>query len=126
MNYVLDTVTLVRFLTKNQNIGKKAKNILIDNKNKFYISIISFMEILYLSEKGRIPISLFKTIEYIELLDTSEVVDLNINIIQTAKEIDFYELHDRMILATAKYLNMPLISSDKKFHNIEKIEVVWN
>lgn len=126
MKYVLDTVTFIRFLTKNQNIGKSAKQILISDENKFFISIITFMEILYLSEKNRIPISLYKAIEYTNLLDTFEVVDLNTNILLTAKEIAFYELHDRMILATAKYLNIPIISSDKKFQNISDIEVIWN
>ena len=42
-----------------------------------------------------------------------------------AKKVKFYELHDRMILATAKYLDIPVISPDKKFIGLEGIEIVW-
>ena len=53
MNYLLDTVTIIRHLTNSGKIPGKVEKIL-DNKagkNKFYISAISLMEILYLTEK---------------------------------------------------------------------------
>jgi predicted nucleic acid-binding protein len=44
----------------------------------------------------------------------------------TATSIDFYELHDRIILATAKWLDIPIISSDKEFSHIKGIKVIWD
>lgn len=42
------------------------------------------------------------------------------------KSAKFYELHDRMILATAKWLDIPIISSDKKFADVDGIKVIWD
>ncbi|MCW5213058.1 hypothetical protein VU04_09130 [Desulfobulbus sp. TB] len=44
---------------------------------------------------------------------------------EIAEDIDFYALHDRLILATAKWLEVSVISSDGKFAAVEGIEVVW-
>ena len=41
------------------------------------------------------------------------------------EDVEFYELHDRMILATAKYLDVPIISPDEKFEKISDIETIW-
>jgi len=38
----------------------------------------------------------------------------------------FNELHDRLILATAKWLDIPIISIDSKFKNIHDIETIWD
>jgi len=57
MQYVLDTVTVVRHFSGNGKIGQGAADILdgIETRDDLLIiSIISLMEILYLSEKNRI------------------------------------------------------------------------
>lgn len=128
MEYLLDTVSLVRYLSNTGKISTKVKNIFDKaekNQCSFFISTISFMEILYLSEKNRIPITLKETVEKIQLSTIYEVVDLSTEIILTAQTVDFYELHDRLILATAKYLGVPIISSDTKFNNVESIQTIW-
>jgi len=48
MQYLLDTVTVVRHFTGGGRLGKKANVILNFNENVFLISVISLMEILYL------------------------------------------------------------------------------
>ncbi len=67
MQYLLDTVTIVRHFTKSDKMGKKAKSILnlIHGEHNFLVSVISLMEILYLSEKRRIKIDLSETISKI-------------------------------------------------------------
>ena len=128
MEYLLDTVTLVRYLTKSRNITAKVKIIFEkaeQNECKFFISTISFMEILYLSEKKRIPINLDEVVEKIKESTIYSVAALSTEIILTAQQVDFYELHDRMILATAKYLDLPLISPDRKFKEVGDIETIW-
>jgi PIN domain nuclease of toxin-antitoxin system len=129
MIYLLDTVTLVRYLSGKGKIGKSASAILNTFENSDFelaISVISLMEIMYLSEKGRIGIDLLKTIQLISETEGYKIIDLNSEIILTAAEIDFYELHDRMILSTAKWLDVPILSSDKRFVNINGIDVIWD
>jgi len=64
------------------------------------------MEVLYWTEKHRIPINLQETLGYIESSN---------KYIKVAESIQFYELHNRLILATAKWLNIPIVSSDSLF-----------
>jgi hypothetical protein len=83
-------------------------------------------EILYLAEKHRIPITLPQTLDFIESSSKYELVNLNPAILRVAMEITFPELHDRLILATAKWLEIPIISSDQLFTGVPGISVLWD
>ena len=128
MEYLIDTVTLVRHLTQKGYLPEKVKNI-FERANQgectFLISCISLMEILYLGEKFRIETTVAHTIHEIKKSKIYKIVDLSAEIILTAQTVEFYELHDRMILATAKYLEIPVISPDVKFKNLKDIEIIW-
>ncbi len=128
MEYLLDTVTLVRYLSNSGKLSPKVKEIFDCSERfecVFAISTISLMEIMYLAEKNRISISLEETLERIRFSTMYKIMNLSTEIIQTAQTVRFYEMHDRLILATAKYLNIPIISPDNQFKNIEGIEVIW-
>lgn len=38
---------------------------------------------------------------------------------------DVPEFHDKIIVSTAKYLNLPLIAKDKELHNLDHIKTIW-
>ncbi|MBM3237027.1 type II toxin-antitoxin system VapC family toxin [Candidatus Poribacteria bacterium] len=126
MPYLLDTVTIVRHFTDTGYIGIKAREILNDFDNHFLISVISLMEIMYLSEKHRININLTETLNKIESSSLYSGIDLTPEILKVAERTPFGELHDRLILSTAKWLEIPIISSDEGFDEVEGIEVIWN
>lgn len=129
MKYLVDTVALVRHFTERGEIGRKALDVLnaIDSSNLMIaVSIVSLMEVMYLAEKNRIQISLGDTLRMMELSSNYTVVDLNSDILKVAENIQFHELHDRLILATAKWLEIPVISSDRAFGLVEDITVVWD
>lgn len=126
MKYLLDTVTIVRHFSDIGRIGRKALKILNEPDNDFFISVVSLMEILYLSEKHRIEIDLAETLNKIESSSLYSVVDLTPEILKIAEKTPFKELHDRLILSTAKWLEIPIISSDEEFDKVEGIEVIWN
>jgi PIN domain nuclease of toxin-antitoxin system len=130
MNYLLDTVTLVRHFTAQGKIGKQAAIILDgiekSNSDKLSISAISLMEIMYLAEKKRIVINLQQTLNLINRSSHYNIVNLTPEILLTVEKIDFYELHDRLILASAKWLDIPVISSDRLFSQVPEITVIWD
>ena len=129
MRYLLDTVTIIRHFADSGKMGKRAREILettSGDRDRFMISVVSLMEILYLSEKHRISISLKETLKRMESSSLYMVVDLTPEILLVAETIDFAELHDRLILATAKWLDVPVISSDSKFFMVEEVEVIWD
>lgn len=91
MNYLIDTVVLIRYLSSSGKITEKVKNIL-DNqsgKNKFYISAISLMEILYLTEKNRINVSISEVIDIIKRSAFYSFVDLSPEIVLDAQNLIF-------------------------------------
>ena len=126
MQYLLDTVTIIRHFSEIGKLGKKAQEILDNEDNAFVISVVSLMEILYLSEKRRINIDLIETLNRIELSSLYQIADLTSDILKVANDLHFHELHDRLILATAKWLDIPIISSDEKFKSVDGIKVFWN
>ena len=114
-DYVTDTQALVKFMMGKKVINDKSHQAFIDaDKGECTIIIpaIVLMEVLYLFEKNRIDISLFDT----EVLLTSknyQFEPLSLEILKTASEItDIPELHDRLISATARYFDIPIISND--------------
>ena len=124
MQFLLDTVTIVRHFTEIGKLGKKAEKELNNIENKFFISVISLMEILYLSEKNRIEIDFIETLNRIERSSLYNIIDLTRDILRIATNLKFYEMHDRLILSTAKWLDVPIISSDKKFKTVNGIHVL--
>lgn len=84
------------------------------------------MEILYLSEKHRIKINLAETLKKIYSSSIYSIVNLTPEILEVAETIEFSELHDRLIIATAKWLGISIISSDQEFPKIDGLETIWN
>jgi PIN domain nuclease of toxin-antitoxin system len=51
---------------------------------------------------------------------------LTVDIIKSAEQItDIPELHDRIISATAKLLNLELITTDTKIQNSAFVKTIW-
>lgn len=129
MEFVADTVAIiVRHFAKTGKIGLKAKKILKGadkGENLIYISVISVAEIMYLAERKRIPLNLEDFIKQIQDSDNYFFVDLTIGIVNIAKTIKGLELHDRLIVATGKYFNYPILSCDKSFSNLKEVKVIW-
>ncbi len=129
MNYLLDTVALVRHFTGLGRIGTAASRILADLDQPgplLVISVVSLMEVLYLAEKRRITISLADTLDRIGMSSRYAVVDLNPEILKVATTVQFPELHDRLLLASARWLGIPIISSDREFIHVKGVDVIWD
>lgn len=129
MQYLLDTVTVVRHFTGSGLIGMAAGKILDAAERRddlLAISVVSLMEILYLSEKNRIALSLSDAIRQIDNSANYLIINLTPEILEVASSLNFYELHDRLILATAQWLGAPVLSSDQAFHTVPGIQVIWD
>ena len=129
MSFLLDTVTIIRHFSQQGRMGQKAAKALKridDGQDNAFISVISLMEILYLAERNRIDIHFEETLNLIERSSNYFIVDLTPQILTVAKTVEFPELHDRLILATAKFLDIPVVSSDRLFDQIPGISVLWD
>ena len=85
-----------------------------------------FAEILYLSEKQRIGISLHAVNEYMKQFPNYKEYSMSFSVIQSSSEItDIPELHDRLIAGTARFLNLDLITNDPIIQASSFIKTVW-
>ena len=115
--YVTDTQAIIHYMEDRKPISKKIRDIFQESdeaKATIYIPAIVLMEIMYLFEKKRIKtnISALKNIIHGSINYVEQ--ELNIDIIEQAIEIDdIPELHDRLIAATAKFLDLPLLTNDQ-------------
>jgi PIN domain nuclease of toxin-antitoxin system len=108
---------------------KAARLILRDadhGKNTILISIISVVEILYLSERNKISLEFEEMKHWLLHLDNYKIVDLDLDIVETAKTVQGLELHDRLIVSTALSLNIPILTSDQIIKDSGQVDVIWD
>ena len=119
--YVIDTHALIWYLTDDDKLGTEARKILerIDREEDIgVIPTIAIIEALAIFEKKGLS-NLFSDI-YREIKRSSNYLlyPLSVEIIDEMLKLSpKLELHDRVILATAKYLNSKLITKDRIVRN---------
>ncbi|HEX8396126.1 MAG TPA: PIN domain-containing protein [Pyrinomonadaceae bacterium] len=126
--FVADTMAIVLHLEKRKS-GTNVKQILTDAENGnavVHVPAIVFAEILYLSEKKRIVLTLSDVENHLSKFPNFRSQELSFEIVKTAETItDIPELHDRLIAATAKHLGLKLITNDPKIQNSAFVKTVW-
>jgi len=128
MNYVTDTHSLVWYFTEDPRLSETALNAFEStvDEGTIFIPAVVLAEIMFIAKKGRITISFEETIKKIEENENFEVSSLNIDILKIADKIETdMEMHDRLIVATAKYLEAPLITKDENIRTSEIVSTVW-
>ena len=84
------------------------------------------VEVSYLSEKNKIEISLQTVLSYCSNYENIFIQNLDTDLIKSAFEInDIPELHDRLIPASGKNLNAPIITNDPKIISSKFVSTVW-
>ena len=131
--YVSDTHSLTWYLTNDARLPATVRSIFegADNgENVILIPSICLVEIIYLVEKARYPEHLIRQV--IELVDESTdnyvVIPLSSDVIRVLQEVDrniVPEMPDRIIAASAKYLELPLLSADKAITSLPDLTVIW-
>lgn len=129
MEYLADTVAIVRHLRGRLPDDSDVKRIMqaVDlGEHHLYISAVSLMEIMYLAEGRRIDVPLMELIERVSRSANYELIDLTADIVLTASGVnDVPELHDRMIVATAKWLGVPILTSDHIISKSTHVQTIW-
>ena len=126
-SFVTDTQALVKFMMGKKVInGRSHQAFQSADKGEATIIILAIvlMEVLYLFEKNRIDIGLLQT-EDLFKSQNYQFEPLSFEILKTASEIhDIPELHDRLIAATARYLDLPIITNDPVIRDSRFVEVL--
>ena len=84
------------------------------------------MEILYLSERKRIPVGLESVRDLLIDRDNYQISPVDMDVVVTAALIDDVpELHDRLIVATAKWLQVAILTNDPVISVSKHVETIW-
>ena len=127
-----DTHTALWYLSNDLRISAAASGYIEDAANtrqKIAVSSISLAEVVYLVEKGRVPTHAY---EYLmQAISNSEHVfteaALTQDVVQAMRRVSRQEvpdMPDRIIVATAVYFGVPVISRDRRIRSAA-LQTVW-
>jgi PIN domain nuclease of toxin-antitoxin system len=130
---VADTHTVIWYLQNSPRLSATALDTLdsaTQTGDPIYISSITIVEIVYLTEKSKIPQAALD--QLIIALSNSKsgfsvaAIDLAIaqTLIQVSQEI-VPDMLDRIIAATALHLKLPLVTRDHKIQALTTIQTIW-
>jgi PIN domain nuclease of toxin-antitoxin system len=129
---VADTHVIIWYLYNDRRLSSNARAYMetaAGQGNQIGISSVSLVEIVYLIEKGKIPVETF-TVVATTLGNPNGVLieimlDLRIaRIVSRVAALMVPDMPDRIIAATALHLGVPLISRDAKIQ-ASNISTIW-
>lgn len=127
-SYVSDTMAVVLWMEKRKQ-PVSVKNIfksIEKGSAKLFIPAVVLAEIGYLAERKRIEVTLSDINKIIKKFENIKIISLSQDIIYNAFEInDIPELHDRLISATARFMDLALITNDKVISDSKFVKTIW-
>jgi len=129
MNFVTDTHALLWWFTNNQKLNNKISDIFEkceNGENVIFIPTIVIAEALSIFDKKRISFNFKKLLSKINDSENFVLIALDYPVLQKMVSLkNLPELHDKIIVSTAKYLNLPLITKDAKIQSLTNIKAIW-
>ena len=129
---VADTHTALWYLLRNPLLSVPARNF-IDGAaaagNEIVLSPISLAEIIYLTEKNRLPVSAYEELRK-ALADHEYVIEeapFNTEVVDAMRKVprsEVPDMPDRIVAATAVYFGVPVISRDGKIR-ASCVQTIW-
>jgi PIN domain nuclease of toxin-antitoxin system len=129
MEYLADTVAIIRHLCRHPALGPQAAQILQDadtGEHVIYVSAITLMEVLYLSEAKRVDVRLDELVRHVYGSVNYEIVPVNADVVLAAANVDDVpELHDRIVVGTAVWLGCAILTSDEVIGESRHAKTIW-
>ncbi len=129
---VLDTHTLVWWVTGDATLSKKAKAVIEREQDdgEIIVSAISAWEITMLVEKERLVLSMDVSSWLATIAKIEGVKFLPVDVEIASKSVVLPgEFHkdpaDRMIVATARKLAAPVVTKDEKIRSYPHVKAIW-
>ncbi len=130
MAYLLDThtFTFLWFLEGSKRLSKKTKDIIVNPKNKTFISIASIWEMgIKLSlDKLELDLSLEELKQEL-IRNEIEILPLDFDHIITLSKLEYHhrDPFDRILISQAKSEKLTILSKDSHFKLYKQVKVVW-
>ena len=124
MIFLVDTHALFWLLSGDKKLSGKAK-LTIEQADRIYVPTIVLLELLYLFEKKKTTKTFTKVLESIKRTSHYTIISQDVTVVEETSKLSMeLEMHDRIIVATAKILSVPLITKDKVIKKLYK-NTIW-
>ncbi len=131
--YVADTHALYWHLTDDARLSNRARGILADVDNglqRVHVPSIVLVEMTYLIERGRLTAEPLDRLLWHAGRDDSAYMIADLNratalALRSVPRAAVPDMPDRIIVATALELGLPLISRDSAITQSQVVETVW-
>ncbi len=129
MNTVADTHALLWWFTDSPKLGAKAARIFQGcekGKSVIFIPSIVIAEALSIFDRKRMAFDFKQLFTRISESENYLIIPLDLPILQEMFALrEVPELHDKIIVSTAKYLDVPLITKDAVLKNLPSLKTIW-
>ncbi len=129
MNFLTDPHALLWWFTESPKISLKASETFEKcekGENVIFVPSIVIAEALSIFDKKRISFNFKELFKKINESENFRLIALDFPILQKMVALkDVPELHDKIIVSTAKYLNLPIITRDESLQNLTYIKTIW-
>lgn len=126
---LLDTCTLLWLVQDYRQLPKSAQRTLEKNQGGVFVSAITSFEIAIKYAKKKLKLPLKPAQWYYEVLEFHGLTELpltgKIMLAATSLPSHHNDLADRMIVATAAFHKMPILTPDKEIRRYKEVRVVW-
>lgn len=124
MNILLDTHALFWFLSADKKLSEKARST-VEGAIKLFIPTIVLLELLYLVRKAEGEEKFRAIYRQLKRDPQFTITSLDIAVVEEVIKLPAkLDIHDRIIVATARLLKVPVISKDPVIYEAYN-NVIW-
>ena len=116
MIYVVDTHVLIWYFIGSKRLKRKLKEKIEEVRNaggRLLVPTIVLAEALAIAEKGKVEFNFQDMYQLITNEPEFEVVSFTSEILEEAMHTEIPEIHDRIIVATARFYKAGMLTKDK-------------
>jgi len=126
--YVLDTHVLIWYFIGSQRLRPALKHVIDETRRqggRLLIPTIVLAEALDVAEKGKVTFDFEAMYQLIQKEAEFEIVDFGVEIFDQAMAVqEVREIHDRIIVATARYYGASVLTRDRIIRNSGEVETI--
>jgi PIN domain nuclease of toxin-antitoxin system len=125
---VIDAHALIWYLENSPRLSSSARFAFDAIDQGFSVGIVPIIvlaELMHISEKGRTQIDYWELVARLQDSQTFEVLPLDLSILARMRNLNMFELHDHIIVATALSLEARLVTKDDAIRDSSIVECIW-